>query len=315
MEKSKMEKAGTERQKLFSGKAAVFCLAMCYCVLGGSAFPFIKIGYRLFQVQTGEPFSILLFAGVRFFAAGLVILAIGSAAEGRALFPAPGNGRRIAFLGLFRTTLFYSLFYFGLARTTGVESSILNGTNIMFSMLASCFLFRQERFTARKFFAGILCFGSILLMNLGGGEEWSVSLGSCFMVLSAVVFGVSDCMTRQVSQNEDSMTVSGWQFLIGGTVLAGIGFASGGALSPVSPSAYLVLFYLIIVSTITFSVWGILLKYNPVTRIVGYKAVEPICGTLLSMVILAEYEALGMRVALALALVCAGIYLLSGQRE
>lgn len=52
---------------------AIFCSA-----LWGSAFPCVKIGYGLFGVDTSQPMSLILFAGIRFFAAGIMVIITGS---------------------------------------------------------------------------------------------------------------------------------------------------------------------------------------------------------------------------------------------
>ena len=41
-------------------------MAVVCNVLWGSAFPFIKLGYRLFAIDSADTASILCFAGVRF---------------------------------------------------------------------------------------------------------------------------------------------------------------------------------------------------------------------------------------------------------
>ncbi|MFR1348535.1 MAG: hypothetical protein ACLSAQ_02350, partial [[Eubacterium] siraeum] len=51
---------------------AIFCSA-----LWGSAFPCVKIGYGLFGVDTSQPMSLILFAGIRFFAAGIMVIITG----------------------------------------------------------------------------------------------------------------------------------------------------------------------------------------------------------------------------------------------
>ena len=62
------------RSSYFSKGAVVFTLAMIYCVLGGSAFPSIKLGYSLFNIKSGATAAIILFAGVRFALAGVCLL-------------------------------------------------------------------------------------------------------------------------------------------------------------------------------------------------------------------------------------------------
>ena len=202
--------------------------------------------------------------------------------------------------------------YLGLAGTSGIKASVINGTNLVFAMLASCFIFRQEKFTTIKCIAGLLCFSAIVLLNLDGDFTFSFTFrGEGLLLLSAVVFGLSDCITKIFSTNENAVTLSGWQFLIGGSLLLLIGIGLGGRLHIENIEAFFILFYLVFVSSITFVTWGILLKYNPISKIVGYKAMEPIFGTLLSAIVLSEYHSLGFQTIAALALVCTGITLLN----
>ena len=69
MQKSKLD-------QFFSIPAAAVLMAVVCNVLWGSAFPFIKLGYRLFAIDSADTASILCFAGVRFMmGAALVWLA------------------------------------------------------------------------------------------------------------------------------------------------------------------------------------------------------------------------------------------------
>lgn len=300
------------RSSYFSKGTVVFTLAMIYCVFGGSAFPSIKLGYTLFNIKSGATAAIILFAGLRFTLAGIVTITIGSLVQKSFLFPARGNFFKIAFLGFIRTTAFYSLMYIGLASTSGIKASVINGTNLIFAMLASCFIFRQEKFSLIKCIAGLLCFSAIVLLNLDDNFTFSFTFrGEGLLLLSAVVFGLSDCITKMFSTNENAVTLSGWQFLIGGSFLLAIGIGLGGRLHIEDIEAFVILFYLVFVSSITFVTWGTLLKYNPISKIVGYKAMEPIFGTLFSAVVLSEYHNLGLETIAALALVCTGIKLLN----
>ncbi|MDU1910697.1 DMT family transporter [Fusobacterium sp.] len=300
------------KSSYFSRGTVVFTLAMIYCVLGGSAFPGIKLGYTLFNIKSGATAAIILFAGLRFTLAGIATIAVGSIIHKSLLFPAKGNFSKIAFLGFIRTTIFYSLMYLGLAGTNGIKASVINGTNLVFAMLASCFIFRQEKFTKIKCIAGLLCFSAIVLLNLDGDFTFSFAFrGEGLLLLSAVVFGLSDCITKMFSTNENAVTLSGWQFLIGGSFLLLIGFGLGGRLHIENIEAFFILFYLVFVSSVTFVTWGILLKYNPISKVVGYKAMEPIFGTLLSAIVLSEYHSLGLETIAALALVCTRITLLN----
>lgn len=54
----------------------VITLALICCALWGSAFPCIKIGYQMFSIGGNDTASQILFAGIRFLLAGLMVILI-----------------------------------------------------------------------------------------------------------------------------------------------------------------------------------------------------------------------------------------------
>ena len=73
--------------------------------------------------------------------------------------------------------------------------------------------------------------------------------------------------------------------------------------------------YLALLSAVAYSLWGTLLKYNPVARVSIYGFMNPVCGVLLSALLLGESQnAFGAAGLAALALVCVGIWLVNGQQ-
>lgn len=54
----------------------VITLALICCALWGSSFPCIKIGYRMFAIGGNDTASQILFAGIRFLLAGLMVIII-----------------------------------------------------------------------------------------------------------------------------------------------------------------------------------------------------------------------------------------------
>ena len=64
---------------LFLQKKPVVAILACFCcLLWGSAFPSIKIGYQLFHIDSADTGSQLLFAGYRFTLAGILVILAGS---------------------------------------------------------------------------------------------------------------------------------------------------------------------------------------------------------------------------------------------
>lgn len=60
-------------------KTSVVCLlATVCCFLWGSAFPSVKIGYQLFSIPSDDYAGQLLFAGLRFTLAGVLVVLFGS---------------------------------------------------------------------------------------------------------------------------------------------------------------------------------------------------------------------------------------------
>ena len=68
-EKQKM----TQKQNTLTKTGIVALLACVCCILWGSAIPVIKTGYRLMQVDSADTVSRIVFAGVRFTLAGILL--------------------------------------------------------------------------------------------------------------------------------------------------------------------------------------------------------------------------------------------------
>ena len=151
-----------EPEKFFS-KSYVVCLgAIICCLLWGSAFPCVKIGYKLFAVDTESIPSLMLFAGMRFSLAGILVIVFGCITQKKFLLPKAKNLWRIGLVSVFQTIAQYSFFYIGLAHTAGVKASVLNGLGVFFTIISACFIFRTEKFNIVKLLGCILGFGGIV---------------------------------------------------------------------------------------------------------------------------------------------------------
>ena len=106
------------------------------------------------------------------------------------------------------------------------------------------------------------------------------------MILSTVAYAFSSVLIKRYSAYEDPVTISGYQFMAGGLFMALVGLVSGGSISFASLGGVLDLIYLAFLSAIAYSVWGILLKHNPVSRVSVFSCAIPIFGTVLTMLLL-----------------------------
>lgn len=291
----------------------VVLLAGFCCLLWGSAFPCIKIGYHLFQIESGETASQILFAGTRFALAGLMVIMAFSIINKKIV--KPSSPAKIATLSLFQTILQYVPFYIGLAHTTGVKSSIITGSAVFITILISCLLFRQEKLTGRKMLGSLLGFMGIVIVNVAGsGLDFHISfLGEGLILVSAMSSAFSSSFIKKFSKNTDVVMLSGYQFLCGGLVMAVLGYIMGGRLHGESYAAWILLLYMGFISAAAYTLWSILLKYNNVSKVSVYKFMNPIFGVFLSYILLNENSQMGWQTIVALVLVCGGIYVVNAQ--
>ena len=85
----------TATRKSMSGPLVLASLATLACALCGSAIPVIRFGYKQLEIASGDTGSQLLFAGIRFFLAGLAVtLAHAAASPMPGACPTAGSFRR-----------------------------------------------------------------------------------------------------------------------------------------------------------------------------------------------------------------------------
>ena len=305
--------AQTDKTPFFARPAAVFFGSMACCLLWGSAFPAIKVGYRFFEIAADDSASQILFAGLRFSLSGLLVLVFASLTRKKALLPTRSSIRPILVLALFQTVLQYLFFYIGLAHAAGTRSSIINGSSAFLAILISALIFRQESLTGRKITGCLLGLAGVVLVNLGGGSAgFDMSLtGEGFILFATTAYAMSTVLIRRFSQKNDPVLLSGAQFFAGGLILAVFGFAFGGRISVITPAGLTLFVYLVFLSAAAYTLWSVLLKNNPVSRISVYSFMIPVFGVILSAVFLRESSALSWRTLAALALVSAGIYIVN----
>ncbi|MCI1305139.1 MAG: DMT family transporter [Lachnospiraceae bacterium] len=299
-----------KKERFWTATPVIFLMTLICCFLWGSAFPCVKIGYRLFRIASGDSAGQLLFAGVRFTLAGLLVLLFGSLQKRRVLLPDGKSTGAILILALFQTIGQYFFFYIGMAHTSGVKSSIIEASSTFLAILIAALVFRYEKLTARKIIGCLIGFAGVLLILIPGSAidfsmHWN---GEGFILLSALMYSFSSSFIKRFSKREDPLVLSGCQFVIGGLVLAASGAALGGRLSGFTPASSLLLLYMALISAVAYSLWSILLKYNPVSRIAVFGFMNPVLGVILSALLLNEKnQAFSLYGLLSLVLVSAGI--------
>ncbi len=291
--------------------AALFC-----CILWGSASPAIKIAYELFGIGPDETASRLMLAGARFIIAGIMVILFGSIINRRFLRPQRAALKPVLILSFLQTVGQYFFFFMALAHTTGVRGSIINAAGNFLTILFAVYVFRLEKMTVRKIVGCLVGFAGIIMI-LGGGAALMEGGGISFagegaMLTADVFYAMSGCCIKIFSRKEDPVVLSGYQFFVGGIILFVIGRIMGGALVFATPSCWGNLIYMGFISAGAYTIWGILLKYNPVSRISILGFMNPVMGVLLSAAFLGENrEAFSLTGLMSLVLVSAGIVIVN----
>lgn len=285
-------------------------LAVICCALWGSAITTIKKGYFLMGIDSSDTAAIILFAGLRFTLAGVLVIIFECIHQKKVIRLAVRTIKLAFLLCLAQTVGQYFFFYIGVAHTSGVKSSIITGLGYFFAILMSCLIFKTEKINKRKLAGCILGFAGVVVMNLMGNQlDMGFRLsGEGALLLAQIAYALSTVLINKFSQKEAPVLLSGSQFFLGGLLLTGVGFCMGGRIYEITGGAILILLYLAFVSAVAYTLWSVLLAYNEVSRVAIYGFVNPLCSVLLSAAVLGEIaQAFNAGTLAALLLVSVGI--------
>lgn len=293
----------------------LFLLATLCCLLWGSAYPAIKHGYAMFGIGPHDVASQMVFAGVRFVAAGLLLLGAG-AVLGWGLRIPRQHWTGLAGLGLTQTALQYIFFYIGVANATGTKSSIMNATGTFFSVLLAHYIYHNDRLSGRRVLGCLVGFVGVAAANYGPTllqPDFSLG-GEGAVMLAAFVLSAASIYGKKLSQHLNAAVMTGWQMMIGGAVLLTGGWLAGGHLAAFTLGSSALMVYMALLSALAFSIWSALLKHNPVGRVTIFNFLIPVFGVALSAVFLGE-DVFAWKNGVALVLVCFGIWLVTAEKR
>ena len=287
------------------------------CAAGWAmAFPLIKLGFSAFAIAGNDTAGKTLFAGIRFFVAGLIVMAI-AGLMGKS-FKVKGTKGKVCLLlfGIVNTTLHYFFFYMGVSRLSGSRSAILNSLGSFLLIVLSSFFFKDDKLNINKLLGCILGLAGIIIINFNGsGDLFSgISLmGDGMLITSAVCAAFGGILTRVVSKDADIIAATGISLTIGGALLLVAGVIMGGRIAHISFLGVAILAILIFISAFCFAIYNQLICYNPVSHIAIFNALIPVLGVVFSCMILKEPFL--VKYIIAGLLVAVGIYIINKKRS
>ena len=298
-------------EKILKKRAVRGILALFCCALWGSGYPCVKIGYEMMKINSLG--SELLFAGYRFFFAGILTFVVGCFMEKRWLILKKNAVIDVFWLGMVETAITYLAMYVSMGYIEGAKGSVINASNVFVSILAAHFLVKGEKLNTRKLLGCMVGFIGVIVVNLepgGFNSEFSL-MGECMMFLSAFAYGMSVCITKRIAHKASVMTMTAYQMTFGGAVLLIAGWAAGGTMGAMTVKSVILYLYMIAFSVASFSIWTLLLKYNEVDKVSIFGFATPIFGVGMSGIFLGEHI-ISFKNFIALLLVSFGIICVNG---
>ncbi|WP_405159301.1 DMT family transporter [Paenibacillus sp. FSL H8-0283] len=311
-----IERNTLEKRSKFSDPIFVMLVASLCCLLWGSAYPSIKLGYIAFDILPEDIASKYVFAGYRFTLAGMLLLLLSRIVRKQKLQLTKPQWTGLIMLGILQTGLQYMFFYVGVANTTGVKGSIMNATTTFFSVVLAHFIYKNDKLSRNKIVGCLLGFVGVIIVNFHTDLlAFSFSFtGEGFVIIAALVFSVTALYAKRLTATIDVLIITGVSLFVGGLVLTLLGLSLGGRVSHFTLESTSNLIYLALLSSVAFCLWNMLLKYNKVGRVSVYNFLIPVFGALLSALFLGE-TILELKNLVALLFVSVGIYLVNRVRS
>ncbi|WP_425441441.1 DMT family transporter [Salinibacillus kushneri] len=266
------------------------------------------MSYTEMQMAADDIIAKIVFAGMRFLLAGLIVLLFLVVMNPKSILVSRKQFLILIILGIVQTALQYFFFYNGLANVSGMQGAILSSSGTFLTVLLAHFYYKSDRLNWKKAIGLVAGFSGIIIANWG--QEFQLSFqwnGEGFMILSGFTSAIATIMAKELAVGIHPFAVTGWQLSLGSILmlLIGVPQLSEGAIVFTS-FGWGLLIYSAFLSAIAFALWYSLLKYNNAGIISMYKFIVPVAGTVLSSIFIPE-EQLNMYILMAIAMVALGI--------
>lgn len=301
-----------DKKNIFQKKQFVVLFALIAMFVWGCAYPFIKLGMIEWNIANDDAGGKMLFAGVRFTAAGIFTMIIAGMKKQSLKISDKSSIIPLILFGLFNTALHYYFFYSGLAYCEGGKASIINSLSPFMLILLAAVIYK-EKMTINKIIGCVLGFAGIIIVNYGTSMSGFSFRGEGMIILNCICSAIGGIYTRVVTKKVPAITATGYSLGIGGVMLIVAGIVAGGRLDRVTINGILLLIGLIAISMIGFILYNQLICYNEISEIAIFNALIPAFGTLMSCLMLGE--SFGINNLLGLICTSLGIFVLHYKRK
>lgn len=277
-------------------------------LLWGSAFPGIKYVYA--QWNGADTFSVrLVFAGVRFALAGLLLLPFSR----RPFLRLPeGSLGPLAAIALTQTFGQYLFFYTGLSVSSGVLASLLVSTgSLWWVVLAPLMLGTPKPGYRQWLLLGLSSLGITIAVYKPGAGAGDPVLGAILFLAASLCGALAIILFRRLDAAIDPVKATAVALFSGGVLLMIVGAAGwSGFLALLDIRTALMTVYLAAVSATAFCLWNQLAQLFPVNLLAGYRFLIPLAGAVMSA-LLVPGESIGIGALTGGAMILTALILLN----
>ena len=246
-------------------------------------------------------------------AGALALLAAWSAWRGLPLWRADGTGRAGWLAGTLFATEFACIFL-GLQFTTASRMVVFLYMSPFVVALGMPFIVRSETLNARQLAGLVVAFAGVVWAFAEGFVAPSAErplqwLGDALGFVAAVFWGLTTLALRAGKlSNALPEKALMYQLAVSAVALAAASWLAGEAWPArlTGLSLWPLAFQTVVVTFVSYLVWFWLMRHYPATRISVFTLLTPVFGLLAGVLLLGE--PLTLRLAVALAAVCAGIW-------
>ncbi|AGK53899.1 DMT family transporter [Bacillus sp. 1NLA3E] len=295
-------------KSIYQNKWAVIIIAIFCSLLWGSAFPVLKISYQELHMAPDDTMAKIVFAGMRFLIAGIIILVFLLFTNRNKLVVRRSQILVLVVFGIIQTAIQYFFFYNGLAKVSGMQGSILTSTGTFLAVFLAHFYYKDDKMNGKKAIGILAGITGIIVANWGQEFQFQFQwTGEGYMILSALTSAITTIMAKELATDIDPITLTGWQLTIGSILLLIIGLPQLGPHSlTFTPFSLGLLIYAAVISSVAFAMWFSILKYNKAGEMSIYNFLTPVFGAFLSAMFIPG-ERLNLYILAAIALVAIGI--------
>lgn len=256
-------------------------------LLWGSLFPSIKIGYKVFGINTNSIADILMFAALRFVVCGAIVCTAAYIFKSHISTPKMRNVLNICLMGIFAVVLHYGFTYVGLSKTEGSKTAILKQ---LAPLLFACFSFlfiENEKFSVAKIAGALIGFCGVIAINIGTSFN-GFAVGDMLIIAASICTVISMTISGKTTKQSSPLWITGISQLFGGIVMFAAAVSAGANIPVFTIKSTLVFTYICIASITGYTLFYYVQRSAELSRLFIIKFAEPLFACIFSALLLGE---------------------------